>query len=94
MHQSDIVEIPAFVTKDNVLPVAIGEIPDHCLGLMKQIKAYELLTIEAALEGSYKKAIAALTLHPLVGDHDLAKKIVDGYLLRHGSYFPKLSESR
>jgi 6-phospho-beta-glucosidase len=91
MRQSDIVEIPTFVTKNSILPVAIGEVPDHCLGLMKQIKAYELLTIEAALEGSYNKAINALTIHPLVGDYQLSKMIVDGYLQRHGSYFPKLS---
>lgn len=91
MGQSDIVEIPTYITQNCVLPVAIGEVPDHCLGLMKQIKAYELLTIEAALEGSYKKAVAALTIHPLVQDHGSAKMIVDGYMQRHGSYFPKLS---
>ena len=91
MNASNIVEIPAVVSKNTVLPVAIGEVPDHCLGLMKQIKAYELLTIEAALEGSYKKAVAALTIHPLVGDYALSRKIVDGYLKNHGEYFPKLS---
>jgi 6-phospho-beta-glucosidase len=91
MNASNIVEIPAVVSKNTVLPVAIGEVPEHCLGLMKQIKAYELLTIEAALEGSYKKAVAALTIHPLVGDYALSKKIVDGYLKNHGEYFPKLS---
>jgi 6-phospho-beta-glucosidase len=91
MDPNSIVEIPAVVSKNTVLPVAIGEVPDHCLGLMKQIKAYELLTIEAALEGSYKKAVAALTIHPLVSDYNLSKKIVDGYLKNHGEYFPKLS---
>jgi alpha-galactosidase/6-phospho-beta-glucosidase family protein len=58
---------------------------------MKQVKAYELMTIEAALEGSYKKAVAALTIHPLVSDYGLSKKIVDGYMKKHGEYFPKLS---
>lgn len=91
MDPTNIVEIPAVVSKNTVLPVAIGEVPDHCLGLMKQIKAYELLTIEAALEGSSKKAVAALTIHPLVSDYNLSKKIVDGYMKNHGEYFPKLS---
>lgn len=91
MRQSDIVEIPAYISRNCVLPISIGEIPDHCLGLMKEIKAFEQLTIEAALEKSYKKAVAALTIHPLVADYGLSKKIVDGYLQKHGSYFPKLS---
>jgi 6-phospho-beta-glucosidase len=91
MDASNIVEIPTVVSKNTVLPIAIGEVPDHCLGLMKQVKAYELMTIEAALEGSYKKAVAALTIHPLVSDYDLSKKIVDGYMKNHGEYFPKLS---
>lgn len=91
MEPTDIVEIPAFVTKNSILPVAIGDVPDHCLGLMKQVKFYEHLTIQAALERSYKKAVAALTFHPLVADFAIAQKIIDGYIQKHGSYFPKLS---
>jgi 6-phospho-beta-glucosidase len=57
---------------------------------MKQVKEYERLTIAAALEGSYAKARQALTLHPLVGDYELAKVILDGYVEQHGNLFPKL----
>lgn len=90
LRPEDVVEIPAWVSQDRVEGLAIGEIPDACLGLMKQVKAYEKLTIQAAVEGSYRKAINALALHPLVSDYASATALVDGYLREHGEYFPKL----
>ncbi len=91
MGREDIVEIPTRVSRDKITPLEVGEIPDHCLGLMKTIKAYEYLTIAAAVERSYTHALQALTIHPLVQDHKLAKKVLDGYLAMHGDYFPKLN---
>ena len=90
MADEDVVEIPAWVSRDAIQPQAVGTVPDHCLGLMMQVKEYERLTIAAALEGSYAKARQALTLHPLVGDYELAKVILDGYVEQHGNLFPKL----
>lgn len=90
MNPEDVVEIPAWISKDHVQPVAIGRIPDVCLGLMKQVKTYERLTIQAAMEKSYRKAVDALAFHPLVSDYSSAEKLVDGYLKEHGDYFPRL----
>jgi 6-phospho-beta-glucosidase len=73
-----------------VRPLAVGSVPDHALGLMKQVKAYERLTIEAALTGRYATALAALALHPLVPSHAAAKAILDEYLVRHGDLMPRL----
>lgn len=91
MGESDVVEIPASVSAGSIRPLAVGEIPPHALGLMMEVKAYERLTIEAAVEGSYSKALLALTIHPLVRDHIVARKILDGYIAGHGKYFPVLS---
>jgi 6-phospho-beta-glucosidase len=90
MSERDVVEIPARVSKDSIQPLNVGEIPDHCLGLMKQVKQYERLTIAAAVQGSYTKALLALTIHPLVSDFSLAKTILDEYIQRHGVFFPAL----
>ena len=87
-----VVEIPVLVEHDFVRPMAVGIIPAHCLGLMQQVKAYELLTIEAATEHAYAKAVAALTVHPLVRDHATAKSILDDYIRQHGELFPVLHE--
>jgi len=68
----------------------VGDVPDHCLGLIKQVKAFEQLTLASAVEGSYSKAVAALTVHPLVRDHAKARAILDEYLCQHGAALPAL----
>jgi 6-phospho-beta-glucosidase len=90
MGARDVVEVPAFVGKGVVRPLAVGEVPGGPLGLMQQVKAYEQLTIAASTEGSYAKAVLALTLHPLVRDNELAKAILQGYREGHGASFPAL----
>jgi 6-phospho-beta-glucosidase len=91
MEDKDVVEIPAYVGRDLIRPIIVGKIPDHCLGLIKQVKAYEHLTIEAALEKSYSKAITALAIHPLVPNYTIAKTILDEYIIKHQPYFPILN---
>lgn len=88
MGADEVVEVPAFVGRSRIEPLGVGEIPAHCLGLMKSVKAYERLTVEAAIEGSYSKALTALAIHPLVSDYELARTILDEYIQKHGEYFP------
>ncbi len=90
MAEDDVVETTCLVSNGVVRPFAMGSIPDADLGLMKSVKAYERLTIQAAVEDSYATALKALTLHPLVPGYDIAKLILDDYLAQHGDYFPKL----
>jgi 6-phospho-beta-glucosidase len=85
-----VVEVPAFVSKGLVRPLAAGAVPDACLGLMSEVKHYERLTIAAATEGSYALAQQALAAHPLLRDNKLAGNILDEYCARHGDAFPRL----
>jgi 6-phospho-beta-glucosidase len=91
MDVQDVVEIPAYVAGETIRPLSVGTVPLQCLGLIQQVKAYEQLTIQAAVEGSYKLAVQALTIHPLVRDVDSAKAILDGYIQGHGNIFPELN---
>lgn len=54
--------------------------------LIKAVKLYENLTVEAIFEKSITKAIKALTVHPLVGSYSLAKEIVHDYLEVHKEF--------
>jgi 6-phospho-beta-glucosidase len=90
MAEDDVVEVTCVVRNGVVRPIALGSVPDHALGLMKSVKAYERLTIEAAVERSYTQALKALALHPLVPSSEAAKAILDDYVREHGSYFPAL----
>jgi 6-phospho-beta-glucosidase len=87
MPKDCVVEVPSLVGKDLVQPCTVGEIPLHCLGLMARVKAYEQLTIQAAVEGSEVKAIEALTLHPLVADEIIATTLVKGFKKEFGPKF-------
>lgn len=53
------------------------------------MKAYEQLTIEAAVEGNYDKALMALTNNPLVPDIGRAKAILDELLAVNAPYLPQ-----
>jgi 6-phospho-beta-glucosidase len=90
MEELDVVEIPALVKNGEIHPMVVGEVPDHCMGLIKQVKYYEHLTIEAAVGSSYQKARLALTVHPLVGDFSISTMILDEYISQHKGYFPNL----
>jgi len=90
MGESSVVEVTCYLGHSIVRPVAMGCVPEHALGLMKQVKEYERLTVEAALSGSYALALKALALHPLVPGYAVARRILDGYVSEHGDYFPKL----
>jgi 6-phospho-beta-glucosidase len=91
LADDDVVEIPNLVNYDHIQPLAISGIPSHCLGLIRQVKEYEHLTIDAAVNGSYNNALLALTIHPLVRDYALAKMILDGYISGHKQFFPPLN---
>jgi 6-phospho-beta-glucosidase len=90
MAEDDVVEVSCLVRNGVIRPFAMGSVPDHALGLMKSVKAYERLVIQAAVERSYALAVKALTLHPLVPSYETAKAILDDYIQQHGDYFPAL----
>lgn len=90
MAEDDVVEVTCLVRNGVIRPFAMGALPDHALGLMKSVKAYERLTIQAAVEGSYALALKALSLHPLVPSFETARAILDDYVAQHGDSFPTL----
>ncbi|MGQ9489961.1 MAG: family 4 glycosyl hydrolase [Anaerolineae bacterium] len=90
MRDDDVVEVPTFVCRDLLRPLAVGTVPLGPLGLMQQVKAYEKLTIAAVTEGSYVRALHALTVHPLVRDYEIARAILDDYRCEHAGTFPAL----
>lgn len=84
------VEVPCHVGINGVEPLNVGEIPTFQKGLLENQFAYEKLTVDACLEGSYKKAWNALTLNRCVNDTDVAKAILDDYIEVNKGYWPEL----
>ncbi|WP_085522765.1 6-phospho-beta-glucosidase [Tuberibacillus sp. Marseille-P3662] len=91
LRDDDVVEVPCLVNKNGYFPLAIGEVPDLSMALIKPVKTYERLTVEAAVKGEYQSALNALTVHPLVPSFKVAKKILDEYLEVHQDYLPQFN---
>ena len=78
MADDDVVEIKCLVNRNGAAPVAVtsAEIP-YIKGTMQAVKAYEKLTVRTAINGSRADALAALMVHPLIGDYRRAKAALD-----------------
>lgn len=77
------VEVVCAVDRHGARPLPVGPIPPAFRGLVQAVKAYETLTIAAAVERSRRLAVQALINHPLVGDLPLAESLVDALLAAH-----------
>ncbi|TYP76700.1 glycoside hydrolase [Paenibacillus methanolicus] len=90
-RDEDVVEVSCTITAEGATPVHIGDIPEAMYLLMRNVKHFERLTIEAIHHKSKELAIEALTSHPLVGSYSLAKQLVNDYLQ---AYQPILGDWR
>lgn len=88
----DVVEVPCLVDEHGPHPLTQAPLPEVVRPLVAAIKAYERLTIEAAVSGSYGAAVQALALHPLVASYSLARQIVDDYLVAHRDLLPQFAD--
>jgi 6-phospho-beta-glucosidase len=83
------IETSCVITKQGAIPLNTGHVEVQIRGLLQVVKAYEELTIEAAIKGDYKKALQALTMHPLVTSAEVAKKILDDIIKENIDYLPQ-----
>lgn len=86
LSDQDVIEVTCNVSKSGIHPVPIGEVPEPSYLLIRLIKMYEKLTIEAVRTKSKDTAIQALTLHPLINSYSLAKKLVEQYDEAYGMF--------
>ncbi|EOC1286710.1 6-phospho-alpha-glucosidase [Cronobacter muytjensii] len=84
------VEVAAQMGANGPRPFGVGKIPTFYKGLIEQQYAYERLTVEAYLEGSYTKALMALTLNRTVVDAKKARKVLDALIEANKAYWPEL----
>jgi alpha-galactosidase/6-phospho-beta-glucosidase family protein len=86
LRDDDVVEVTSMMDQHGAHPLAQGRLPESAESLLRQVKLYERLTVEAATTGSYDTALRALLTHPLVGSYPLARSILDDYLSAHAEY--------
>lgn len=84
-----VLEMPCKVDGKGVHPIAADPLPPVCTGLVSQVKAYELLTAEAAVKGDRKALYEALLVHPLGPQADNVQEVMDDLLKTNAKYLPQ-----
>ncbi|MGP4064344.1 6-phospho-beta-glucosidase [Oceanobacillus sp. M65] len=80
------VETNCVVENHQITPLQTSEAPAQIRGLLQVVKAYEELTVEAAVTGDKGIAIQALTIHPLIPSAEKAKQILEEMLAVNEPY--------
>ena len=73
-------ELSCLVDQVGPHPVRVGALPLQVRGLIQAVKAYESLTVQAAVEGSRRTVMQALMAHPLVPSWGVASPMLEELL--------------
>ena len=88
LGEEAVIETPCLVTPEGPRPLGGGPLPLAVRGLVQQVKAYEQLTIEAAVTGDRRLAFLALLNHPLVPGATRARALLEEILEAHREHLP------
>ncbi|EQB37663.1 MULTISPECIES: 6-phospho-beta-glucosidase [Virgibacillus] len=81
------VEVNCLVENHQITPLQTGDIPPQIRGLLQVVKAYEELTVEAAVTREIGTALQALTLHPLIPSAEKAHELLQDMFIANEAYF-------
>ena len=86
-----VLEMPCKVDAAGIHPLPAEPLPVVCSGLVSQVKAYELLTVEAAVHGDRKAVYEALLAHPLGPPADQVEVVLKDLLETNKKHLPQFA---
>ena len=87
-----VVELPSVVSASGARPAPVAPMPLSIRGLIQAVKAYEQLTVLAALEGDEHVALQALLAHPLVPSFAVAQGLWAAIKEANRAYLPQFKK--
>lgn len=84
-----VLEMPCTIDAAGVHPLPTKPLPHAAAGLLAQVKAFELLTVEAAVHGNRQAAYQALLAHPLGPSADRVQAVLDDLLETNRAFLPQ-----
>jgi 6-phospho-beta-glucosidase len=84
-----VLELPCRIDAGGIRPLPAAPLPPVCFGLIAHIKAYELLTVEAAVHGDRRAVYQALLAHPLGPPSRRVQEVMDDLLETNRAYLPR-----
>ncbi|MGH2538794.1 MAG: 6-phospho-beta-glucosidase, partial [Candidatus Promineifilaceae bacterium] len=79
------------VGRAGLAPLPAAPLPLACAGLLAQVKAYELLAVEAAVRGDRTAAYQALLAHPLGPPAGRVGAVLDDMLATNQAALPQFA---
>ena len=89
LADADVVEVPAHIDRDGAHPIPQAPLSPSQFDLVSRVKAYERLTIRAAVSGDVSIARAALAANPLSGDPERADEILEAVFEGNARWLPR-----
>ena len=84
-----VVEVACRITAAGAEPLPVDPLAPEMLGLVEQVKAYERLTVAAAVSGDRELALKALMANPLSADYRVAVPLLDALLEGNREHLPR-----
>jgi 6-phospho-beta-glucosidase len=84
-----VLEMPCRVDAAGIHPLPAEPLPPVCAGLLAHVKAFEILTVEAAVSGDRNAAYQALLAHPLGPSADRVQAVLDDLLETHRAHLSR-----
>jgi 6-phospho-beta-glucosidase len=84
-----VVEVPARIDAEGAHVSTLSPMGPEMLGLVQQVKAYERLTVQAAVDGDREAALKALLANPLVARYNVARPLLDALLDANRDHLPR-----
>ncbi len=84
-----VVEVPARIGRTGARPLPLTPLAPELMGLVHQAKAYERLTVRAAVTGDRRLALKALLANPLVRDYATAAPLLEALLAAGRANLPR-----
>jgi alpha-galactosidase len=89
LPEGAVVEIPGVVSGGGVLGVGIGDLPEGPAELCRREITATRLCVDAAVTGDRQAALQCLLLDPVITDMDVARRVLDDYLVSYRQYLPQ-----
>lgn len=94
LPRDTVVEVSSMVDARGPHPLAQKPLPIEVMGLVQKVKAYEELTVEAAVHQDLDKAFFALLNHPLVQDADTALNLLREIITENAEFLPHFKNKK
>jgi 6-phospho-beta-glucosidase len=89
MADDAVVEVACRIDGSGATPLPVEPLAPEMLGLVEQVKAYERLTVAAAVSGDRALALKALMANPLTSQYKVAVPLLEALLDANREHLPR-----